>query len=188
LEEGEFLFSGFLRQSQEPSITLSGTEHSGDRLSLAHQGENPVSQLTFADLSDKMRDIDFAMLSTHAEGGEIAGRPMSNNGDVAYEGDSYFFSYEDTRTVDDIKRDPKVSLAFQGSKSLLGKPPLFIAVEGRAELIRDKKALSNIGRRISKFGSRTVSTHRASSSSRFTQPASITGMAWMRARSGSDRH
>ncbi len=99
-----------------------------------------MSQLTFADLSDKMRDIDFAMLSTHAEGGEIAGRPMSNNGDVAYEGDSYFFSYEDTRTVDDIKRDPKVSLAFQGSKSLLGKPPLFIAVEGRAELIRDKKA------------------------------------------------
>jgi general stress protein 26 len=99
-----------------------------------------VSQLTLADLSDKMRDIDFAMLSTHAEGGEIAGRPMSNNGDVAYEGDSYFFSYEQTRTVDDIKRDPKVSLAFQGSKGLLGKPPIFIAVEGRAELIRDRKA------------------------------------------------
>ena len=97
-----------------------------------------MSQLTLADLSDKMRDIDFAMLSTHAEGGEIAGRPMSNNGDVAYEGDSYFFSYELTRTVDDIKRDPKVSLAFQGSKGLLGKPPIFIAVEGRAELIRDK--------------------------------------------------
>ena len=49
-----------------------------------------MSQLTLADLSDKMRDIDFAMLSTHAEGGEIAGRPMSNNGDVAYEGDFVF--------------------------------------------------------------------------------------------------
>ena len=32
-----------------------------------------VSLLTLADLSDKMRDIDFAMLSTHAESGEIAG-------------------------------------------------------------------------------------------------------------------
>jgi general stress protein 26 len=98
-----------------------------------------VSQLTLSDLSDKMREIDFAMLSTHTESGEIAGRPMSNNGDVAYEGDSYFFSDEATRTVDDIKRDPKVALSFQGSKGLLGKPPIFIAVEGRAELIRDKQ-------------------------------------------------
>jgi general stress protein 26 len=102
-----------------------------------------VSQLTLADLSDKMRDIDFAMLSTRTEGGEIAGRPMSNNGDVAYEGDSYFFSYEETRTIDDIKRDPKVSLSFQGSKGLLGKPPIFIAVEGRAELIRDRTAFED---------------------------------------------
>ena len=48
--------------------------------------ENRVSQPgTLADLSDKMRDIDFAMLSTHAEGGEIAGRPMTRR--VAYEGD-----------------------------------------------------------------------------------------------------
>ncbi|MBM6593918.1 pyridoxamine 5'-phosphate oxidase family protein [Microvirga pudoricolor] len=99
-----------------------------------------MTQLTLSDLSDKMREIDFAMLSTHTESGEIAGRPMSNNGDVAYEGDSYFFSYEDTRTIEDIKRDPKVALSFQGSKGLLGKPPIFIAVEGRAELIRDKGA------------------------------------------------
>jgi general stress protein 26 len=96
--------------------------------------------MTLSDLSDTMREIDFAMLSTRTEGGDIAGRPMSNNGDVAYEGDSYFFSDENTRTVDDIKRDPKVGLSFQGRKGLLGKPPVFIAVEGKAELIRDKKA------------------------------------------------
>lgn len=33
---------------------------------------------TLADLSEKMRDIDFAVLSTRTEGGAIVARPMSN--------------------------------------------------------------------------------------------------------------
>ena len=97
-----------------------------------------MSQLTLSDLSKRMSDIDFAMLSTRAQGSQIAARPMSNNGDVEYAGDSYFFSHGDTHTVDDIERDANVGLTFTGAKGLLGKPPIFISVEGRAELIRDK--------------------------------------------------
>ena len=97
-----------------------------------------MSDLTLADVSKKMREIDIAMLLTHAEGGEIAGRPMSNNRDVDYDGDSWFFIMEDTRTFADIQRDPKVTLALQGSKSLLGAPGIFINIEGEAEVIRDK--------------------------------------------------
>ena len=99
-----------------------------------------MSQMTLSDLSDKMRDIDFAMLSTRAEGGQIAARPMSNNGDVDYDGDSFFFTCEQSHTVQDIQRDPQVGLSFTGAKGLLGKPPIFISVEGNAELIRDKAA------------------------------------------------
>ncbi|MFC7553714.1 hypothetical protein ACFQU7_17940 [Pseudoroseomonas wenyumeiae] len=47
-----------------------------------------MTQLSLSDLSEKMRDIDIAMLSTHAEDGSIASRPMSNNGQVEYQGDS----------------------------------------------------------------------------------------------------
>lgn len=94
--------------------------------------------MTLPELAKAMRDIDFAMLQTHTDGGEIAGRPMSNNAEVEYNGDSFYFSMEDTRTCDDIKRHPKVALAFQGNTGLLGKPGIMIAVEGRAELIRDK--------------------------------------------------
>lgn len=94
--------------------------------------------MTLTDLAKAMRDIDFAMLATHSEDGEIAGRPMSNNAEVDYDGDSFYFTDEDTRTVDDIKRDPKVALAFQANTSLLGKPGLMVAVEGRAELLRDR--------------------------------------------------
>jgi general stress protein 26 len=97
-----------------------------------------MSQKTLKDLAKKMRDIDIAVLSTHSEGGQIAGRQMSNNRDVEYDGDSYYFTLAESRTAHDISRDPKVALAFQGRSGLLGQRPLFVAVEGEAELIRDK--------------------------------------------------
>lgn len=96
---------------------------------------------TLSELSEKMRDIDFTMLSTHGPNGGIASRPMSNNRDVEYEGDSHFFTMEDAQMVEDIGRDPKVALTFSGAKSILGKPGIFIHVQGEAELIRDKAEL-----------------------------------------------
>lgn len=89
-------------------------------------------------IAQAMKDIDFAMLNTHAQGGAIGARPMSNNREVDYDGDSYFFTWEDCRMVDAIKRDPKVGLSLQGSKSLLGALGIFIAVEGIAAIVRDR--------------------------------------------------
>ncbi len=99
-----------------------------------------MSQMTVHDLSEKMAKIDFAMLSTKTDNGAVASRPMSNNGDVDYDGDSYFFSYDSARTVSDVGRDPQVGLTFTGSRGLLGNPPFFIGIEGKAEIIRDKGA------------------------------------------------
>jgi len=90
------------------------------------------------DLARKMADIDFVMLQTRTRGGQLAGRPMSNNGDVDYRGDSWFFTFESTRMVADIQQDDAVLLSFTGAKSLLGKPPLFVAVQGRCQLHRDR--------------------------------------------------
>lgn len=101
-----------------------------------------MAQMNLSDISEKIRDIDICMLQTHTDGGEIAGRPMSNNRDVDYNGDSYYFTLDNTRMVGDIARDPKVALSFQGSKGLLGGGPFMAAVEGRAELIRDKAAFA----------------------------------------------
>ncbi|WP_152047666.1 pyridoxamine 5'-phosphate oxidase family protein [Aureimonas psammosilenae] len=101
-----------------------------------------MAEMTLEDLSNKMGKIDFAMLSTRTEGGAVASRPMSNNGEVAYRGDSFFFTYEEARTVADIEGDAKVGLTFTGATGLLGGPPLFIAVEGHALLIRDKQVFA----------------------------------------------
>jgi general stress protein 26 len=97
-----------------------------------------VADKSLSDIAEKMRDIDFAVLSTRTEGGAIAGRPMSNNREVEFNGDAYFFTLEDTRTVGDIRRDPQVGLGYQSRSGMLGMRPFFLTVEGRAELIQDK--------------------------------------------------
>jgi general stress protein 26 len=97
-----------------------------------------MADLSLHDISEKMRDIDFAILSTRTEGGAIAGRPMSNNRQVEFDGDSFFFTCDDTRTVQDIRRDPSVGLSYQGKSGALGMKPFFITAEGRAEIIKDQ--------------------------------------------------
>ncbi len=92
---------------------------------------------TLKDLAEDMRRIDFAMLITHGPDGTLAARPMSNNRDVDYDGDSWFFADESTRMIAEIARTPQVTLTYQGSTGLLGMRPLFIAIEGVASPVRD---------------------------------------------------
>lgn len=99
-----------------------------------------MPSMTLEDLSSHLKKIDFCMLCTHTGAGEIATRPMSNNGDVDYDGDSWFFSYDQTRKIAEIEGAGGVLLTFTAPPSLLGKPGIFIAVEGNASIIRDKAA------------------------------------------------
>jgi len=89
------------------------------------------------EISKRMAGIDIAILSTHTEGGQIANRPMSNNGDVEYDGTSYYFTFEQARTVADIQANPKVALGFTGEGGIFSDA-IYVAIEGNAELIRDK--------------------------------------------------
>jgi general stress protein 26 len=95
------------------------------------------------DIADAMREIDFTMLSTMTAEGTIAARPMSNNRDVDYDGDSWFFAMEDTDVVREILAHPQVGLTLHGNRSLLGKPPMFIAAAGAASIIRDRALLKD---------------------------------------------
>lgn len=97
-----------------------------------------MAEMNLAALSRKMAKLDFAMLATHAADGTMTARPMSNNGDVEYRGDSYFFAYRDSRKVTEIAARPQVVLSYTGAAGMLGSPPLFVAVEGRAVLVEDK--------------------------------------------------
>ena len=96
-----------------------------------------MSDKTLADLAKEMKKIDIAMMFTHTSGDEIAARPMSNNRDVDFDGQSHYFAMDDTRTVQDIAKNRNVGLSFQGEKAF------FIHVEGDADLIRDKQAFED---------------------------------------------
>ena len=63
---------------------------------------------------------------------------MSNNREVDYDGDAWFFTDETSLMVADIAANPNVNLSYQGKSGLLGMRPFFLAVEGHAALIRDK--------------------------------------------------
>ena len=94
-----------------------------------------------SDVAEMMRDIDFCMLSTIASDGAIASRPMSNNRNVEFDGESWFYTTEDAGMVADIDANPQVGLTYAGSAglaSIIGKPGAFIDVRGEATLVRDK--------------------------------------------------
>ena len=91
-----------------------------------------MATLSLATVTKLMKDLDICMMVTQSKRGSLNSRPMSNNRDVKYKGDSYFFTYGDTRKVKDIEANPQVSLNFEGKKDL------FISVSGKAKLIRSK--------------------------------------------------
>ena len=76
--------------------------------------------------------LDIGMLTTKAEDGTLHGRPMSNNGEVEFDGDSWFFAEDGTRKVTEIEADPAVELGFIDTKA-----GTWINVEGDATIVRD---------------------------------------------------
>ena len=92
-----------------------------------------MADKSLEDIAALMKGIDIAMLTTVTDDGSLASRPMSNNGQVDFDGDSYYFTYEESRTVADIEEEPAVTLGFSG------KDGVYIAVSGDADLIREKE-------------------------------------------------
>ena len=79
-----------------------------------------------------MRDLDFCMFTTHAGRGGFHARPMSNNGEVEFDGDVWFFSAADSRKVREIKVNPTVHLAYADLEDWR-----FVSMTGRAQVVRD---------------------------------------------------
>ena len=98
-----------------------------------------MADLSLREISEKMRDIDFAVLSTRTEGGALAGRPMSNNREVEFDGDSYFFTCDDTRTVGDIQPRSQCRAGLSGQVRDAGAEALLPdASRAGPSLIQDK--------------------------------------------------
>jgi general stress protein 26 len=97
-----------------------------------------MESMTIQELSKKMKGIDLCMLTTVSGEGVPESRPMSNNGEVDYNGTSYFFTDENAKMVQELRVNNNVGLSFIHPK-IMGKT--FIAVSGEAELITEKSEM-----------------------------------------------
>jgi general stress protein 26 len=91
------------------------------------------SQADTRRIAELIKDIDICMFVTRADG-VIRGRPMSNNGKVEYDGDSWFFSYRDTPKVEEIETDPNVELAYIATDR-----GTWVSIEGTAQVVEDNE-------------------------------------------------
>ena len=85
-------------------------------------------------VAEAMREIDFCMMTTHGAHGWLVSRPMSNNAQVDWDGDNWFFTRTDTRKLRDIARDAKVTLDFEGEG-------LWITIRGHATVHDDPELM-----------------------------------------------
>ena len=79
---------------------------------------------------EAMRRMDLCMMTTYGKGGALTSRPMSNNAQVAFDGDTYFFTWADTRKVREIEANDAVALDYTGDG-------LWLTLRGHATLSAD---------------------------------------------------
>ncbi len=96
-----------------------------------------MATFSLKSLAATLRELDICMMVTQSKRGSFNSRPMSNNRDVTYKGDSYFFTYEKSQKIKELEANPQVCLNFEGSKDM------YISISGKAKLIRNKKAFAD---------------------------------------------
>ena len=84
-------------------------------------------------LREAMKQMDICFMTTWIDQ-EVTSRPMSNNGQVEWDGDNWFFTNSDTRKIAQITANPRAILHFSNDSN-------WIVLHGQATLHRDDKAL-----------------------------------------------
>ena len=87
-------------------------------------------------LRDLIKEIDFCMLTTVDEDGDLHSRPMSSNGEIDGDGDIWFFTNLSSHKVTEIARLPKVNVSFADTEN-----QRYVSVSGTGQLVRDQKKI-----------------------------------------------
>src|SRR4029078_4435505 len=74
-----------------------------------------------------IKEIDICLFATRGDDGRLHARPMSNNGKVAWDGQSWFFAPTDGRLVAELRADPAAGAAYRAEEGFA-----FVSGRGRA--------------------------------------------------------
>lgn len=101
--------------------------------------ENEVTGAeAIARVKELVEDIDFAMLTTHDDHGNLVSRPMSTR-QMDDRGDIWFFTSDDTKKVDEVEADHDVGLSYLDRKGMR-----FVSVAGVARVVHDRARMEEL--------------------------------------------
>jgi general stress protein 26 len=102
-------------------------------------GETLTRDEKLAKLREIVKAVDICMLTTVDERGDLHSRPMSNNREVEFDGDLWFFTYGSSHKVDEVGRVPKVNANFAdvGAQQ-------YASLSGQAEVVRDRAKIDEL--------------------------------------------
>ncbi len=90
-------------------------------------------------LREIVKAVDICMLTTVNENGNLHSRPMSNNGEIEFDGDLWFFTYGSSHKVDEVGRTPKVCASFADVDG-----QQYASLSGQAEVVRDREKIEEL--------------------------------------------
>lgn len=91
-----------------------------------------------ARVKELVEDIDFTMLTTVDEDGNLVSRPMSTR-QMDDNGDIWFFTSEDTDKVDEARTHHEVGLSYCDAKGMR-----YVSVAGRAGVVHDRAKMEEL--------------------------------------------
>ena len=92
-----------------------------------------------AKLREIVKAVDICMLTTVDEQGGLHSRPMSNNREVEFDGDLWFFTYGSSHKGDEVGRVPQVNASFADIDA-----KQYASLTGRAEVVRDRAKIEEL--------------------------------------------
>lgn len=91
-----------------------------------------------AKVKELVEDIDFTMLTTTDDEGNLVSRPMSTR-QMDAAGDIWFFTSEDTEKVDEARAHRDVGLAYSDAKGMR-----YVSVAGTASIVHDHAKMAEL--------------------------------------------
>ncbi|WP_128547887.1 pyridoxamine 5'-phosphate oxidase family protein [Larkinella soli] len=100
--------------------------------------QRTLNALELDKLRDRIKDIRICMLTTQEADGDFHTRPMATH-DMDPDGSLWFFTYENSNKVDEIRQNPRVALAFADTDS-----EVYVSTTGYAEVVKDRGKIDEL--------------------------------------------
>lgn len=102
------------------------------------QAQQSLNAMELDKLKDKIKDIRIAMMTTLKQDGDFDTRPMATH-DIDPDGTMWFFTYDDTNKVTELRQNNRVSLGFSAPDD-----ELYVTVMGTAEVVKDQAKINDL--------------------------------------------